>query len=215
MIAAAGALLRERGVEGVSLRAAATHAGVLSAAPYRHFEDKRALLLALALAGYDQLITQVKAAPQVAGNLRFHRSPGGELRAFRPAERAAVPADDEAGISDREHDADLTKAHNDMCNVLIEAVDEAQRRKNVAGNDPVGVAMTAWCMVYGLATLAADGSIDGDAVEAEVVKSLRIVGTGLSAEVITSPARPRGVSDGFTRPDSGVRSRFGSCPSSA
>ena len=44
----AAVLLREQGVEGLSLRRLAERAGVSRTAPYHHFEDKNALLCALA-----------------------------------------------------------------------------------------------------------------------------------------------------------------------
>jgi AcrR family transcriptional regulator len=179
MITAAGELLREHGVEGVSLRTAAAHAGVSSAAPYRHFEDKDSLLVALAISGYDALIEQVKSAPKSRGTFAAIQALVVSYARFALQNPQLYRLMMGAGITDRSRYDELTKAHNDMCNVLIEAVDEAQRRKNVAGSDPVGVAMTLWCMVHGLATLAADGRINPKAVETEVLKSIRIVGAGL------------------------------------
>jgi AcrR family transcriptional regulator len=46
-------LVAERGVEGFTLAEASRRAGVSAAAPFRHFENKDALLAALALRGYE------------------------------------------------------------------------------------------------------------------------------------------------------------------
>lgn len=55
MIDAALRLIDERGVEGFSLAQAAREAGVSVAAPYRHFENKRALLNEVAAFGFEEL----------------------------------------------------------------------------------------------------------------------------------------------------------------
>lgn len=60
LLAAALDLLEEN--EAVSLRAVARRAGVSPNAPYRHFEDKEALLAALAADGFDRLADGLAAA---------------------------------------------------------------------------------------------------------------------------------------------------------
>ena len=60
------AILSEVGVDGLSLREAARRAGVNHRAVYRHYEDKRALLAAIAEAGYRQLAADMQAAVAAA-----------------------------------------------------------------------------------------------------------------------------------------------------
>jgi AcrR family transcriptional regulator len=55
LITAATELIAEHGVAGLSLRECARRAGVSHAAPYRHFPDKNALLLAIARDGFAAL----------------------------------------------------------------------------------------------------------------------------------------------------------------
>ena len=55
MIEAALGLIDEHGVDGFSLAQAAREAGVSVAAPYRHFENKRALLNEVAIFGFGEL----------------------------------------------------------------------------------------------------------------------------------------------------------------
>ncbi|GID91642.1 TetR/AcrR family transcriptional regulator [Amorphoplanes digitatis] len=52
--------------ETFSLRAVARRAGVSPNAPYRHYEDKEALLSALAGCGFDRLADRLEAAPDLA-----------------------------------------------------------------------------------------------------------------------------------------------------
>lgn len=55
VLAAAGKLIEEEGLAGLSVREAARRAGVSHNAPYRHFPDRDALLAALAAEGFTQL----------------------------------------------------------------------------------------------------------------------------------------------------------------
>lgn len=55
LVDAAAAVLESDGLEALSLREVARRAGVSTAAPYHHFADKQALLVALAIDGFDEL----------------------------------------------------------------------------------------------------------------------------------------------------------------
>ena len=55
LLSAAEALLEEKGPSGLSLRKVGRQLGVTPGAPYRHFEDKDALLAALATRGFRRL----------------------------------------------------------------------------------------------------------------------------------------------------------------
>jgi AcrR family transcriptional regulator len=55
-------ILAEEGVSGLNLRKVARRAGVSEAAPYRHFEDKQALVAAIAEDGFHRLNARMQAA---------------------------------------------------------------------------------------------------------------------------------------------------------
>lgn len=59
LLEASREILGESGARALSLREAARRAGVSSAAPYRHFQDKGALLVALAHAAFTRLDAQL------------------------------------------------------------------------------------------------------------------------------------------------------------
>lgn len=69
IIDAAVELVREHGVEAMTLREAARRAGVSSGAPFRHFADKRELVLALAEEGMTRLRRAVEVALHGAKHL--------------------------------------------------------------------------------------------------------------------------------------------------
>jgi AcrR family transcriptional regulator len=62
LINASLAILSKVGAEGLSLREAARRIGVNHRAVYRHYEDKRALLAAIAEGGYRELGSDMRAA---------------------------------------------------------------------------------------------------------------------------------------------------------
>ncbi|EYC52456.1 TetR family transcriptional regulator [Hylemonella gracilis str. Niagara R] len=67
LIDATTELLREQGLEGFSLRAAARAAGVSHAAPAHHFGDARGLLTACAADGFERLADAMHARMNGAG----------------------------------------------------------------------------------------------------------------------------------------------------
>jgi AcrR family transcriptional regulator len=75
LIAAAEALVVERGVDGFTLREAARRAGVSPAAPAHHFKDMRGLLTEVALLGFRDFGAALEAA-----DLRGGADPQARLR---------------------------------------------------------------------------------------------------------------------------------------
>jgi len=70
LIAAALKVVEQNGEAGVSLRDLAQSLGVSRAAPYRHFEDRDALLAAVAAKGFEALNTRYAAALDGPGDGR-------------------------------------------------------------------------------------------------------------------------------------------------
>lgn len=62
LVTAAVALIEERGVEALSVREVAKHAGVSPGAPFRHFDSKTALLTAVAEQAMERFVAAVDAA---------------------------------------------------------------------------------------------------------------------------------------------------------
>lgn len=64
MFDAALARLDKHGIEGVTIRAVASDAGVSHGAPVNHYPDRRALLTALAKAQFETLLTEIDTGLQ-------------------------------------------------------------------------------------------------------------------------------------------------------
>ena len=58
LIGTAVELISEQGTGDLSLRKIAQRAGVSHAAPYRHFKDKNAILVAVAKQGFEMMLNQ-------------------------------------------------------------------------------------------------------------------------------------------------------------
>ncbi|PWR23678.1 TetR/AcrR family transcriptional regulator [Zavarzinia compransoris] len=155
LIAAALDLSAAAGPEQVSLREVARRAGVSSAAPFRHFADRTALMTAVAEEAMRRLGGAVAAA--MAG-LPADAGPGARLKAMgrgylawvrdNPAHFRIVAA---RGAIDFAGSAVLT-GHNDALQAMLSGI--------IAGLPGIDVAtgrIAARALVYGLARMEVDG----------------------------------------------------------
>ena len=163
LLTAAVDVARERGIEGLSLRECARRAGVSHAAPYRHFEDKNALLLALA----DQGFTWLTAAGQRA--MEGLDDPRARLDAYGVAYvRFAVTHPIHFRLMfTRELETPTPKTvpegsapvANDAFGLLVQTAGAAWSR---AGGDALLAGVAAWSIPHGLAMLILDGRIPAE-----------------------------------------------------
>ncbi|WP_280308127.1 TetR/AcrR family transcriptional regulator [Nocardia neocaledoniensis] len=155
LVRAAIELLEEDGAAELSLRAAARRAGVSTAAPYRHFTDKDALLSAVAAVGYRELAADLAAAcatPTTAEDftavaiayIRFALNRPGLFRTM-----FAEPCDP----SSPERLAATTAIHEYVRSIVREAF---------PGADEEALATALWSMVHGLAFLYLHGKFDAN-----------------------------------------------------
>lgn len=162
LIAAAEAVLDERGADGFSLRETARRAGVSPSAPAHHFGDARGLLTAIAARGFEELTevlakaaanatsaTQVEA--QAVAYVQFALRRGS---IFTLMWRREV-----LDIANTEYLAAGRKAFN----VFERAA--TQRDVPVAEGPrmPEPAVLAAWSMIHGYARLVLDGAIDRSA----------------------------------------------------
>ena len=155
----AAILLREHGVQGLSLRRLAERAGVSRTAPYHHFTDKNALLCALAEQGFlrlDRLIDGMSLDPAdpepglrqfVRDYLRFAAEDPEryELMFGRTLWKAGRP------------DPALTRVAHDCFRRYVEAVRPERLGSLDQGADPLRVAQASWATLHGLCRLLLDG----------------------------------------------------------
>ncbi|MGC4893654.1 TetR/AcrR family transcriptional regulator [Micromonospora sp. DT31] len=165
LLDAAVDLIAKNGLPGFSLNAAARTAGVSTAAPYRHFATKDALVAAVVERGWDQFGAALRRAEQ-----RHPDDPLARLAALgrQYIEFAAhQPAVFRLLFGERERDPLRSAAGTATFTTLLTCVRQAQEQGQIrACLDDRQVAQAAWGMVHGVATLHLDdvlGTIEPDA----------------------------------------------------
>ena len=142
LLRAAGKILEEKGISGLSLREVARQAEVSHNAPYRHFPDRERLLAALAAEGFALLTQRLGVDDRAMGAAyvgfalehpqRFRLMFGGLLPIAKYAE--------------------LQQAAGRAYQPLVDAMRSHQELK-----DPEAAAAAAWSLVHGLSHLILDG----------------------------------------------------------
>jgi AcrR family transcriptional regulator len=157
-------LLRERGLEELTLRRIARRAGVSHGAPARHFRSHADLLAEVAARGFALLSEAMQKSdallPAAAG-------PRERLTAAaRAYVDAAVANPALFSLMFRSGDLDLTNASFGResaaaFEALLQRVEAAQRAGWHAERDTALLAGSIWASVHGLATLWAQGAFQG------------------------------------------------------
>ncbi|HYN13969.1 MAG TPA: TetR/AcrR family transcriptional regulator [Burkholderiales bacterium] len=142
LLRAAGKILEEKGIAGLSLREAARQAEVSHNAPYRHFADRESLLAALAAEGFAILSQDLEAAGREMGAAYVGFALQHPQR-FRLMFGGLLP------IAKYE---DLRVSAGRAYQALVELM---KSHKEIA--DPEAAAAAAWSLVHGLSHLLLDG----------------------------------------------------------
>ncbi len=159
LLDAAWVELRAHGWAALSLRGVARRAGVTHAAAYHHFESRQAILLALALEGFDRLDAHLHAAMEAAGGDAVDR-----LCAATTGYVHAALEDPPAyelmfnvklgGLPDEDRARKARPFQR-----VVDAVDAARRASGVTTSDTMTDAFLQWELAHGIAMLASSGDI--------------------------------------------------------
>ena len=156
---ARGALLE--GTGKLSLREVARRAGVSHASAYYHFKDKTALLAAVALSAFADLAAATEDAYNQEGRSALER-----LEALAQAYvRFAVAHPQEFRLmflpelrSDTVR-TEVERAGRSSYMRTVALIEMLQAEGRIAAGDPEEVAISAWALMHGLATLMIDGPL--------------------------------------------------------
>ena len=166
---AARRLVLERGPRGFSLNEASRLAGVSVAAPYRHFDDKDALLAEIARDGYELLEREIHKSVEKAGNLRDQLVESGMayLRFARNhADYFSVMF--QSGL-DRGKYPEIEPSAKAGFGVIVTLAQQYERTPELAELR----AVSAWALVHGLAGLNQDGALSNAAGKTRALEQLR------------------------------------------
>ena len=161
-------LIKEEGMREFSLRKLATQVGVSHAAPYRHFENKEAILATLMLEGHKRLRTSLldvvahgtgtaidKMMAQGRAYLEFARKNPEYLSVMFSKEgmAAAMCVGEKLGAHQEDYDS---------FGVVETTVSECQTEGSMDPRANTGaLSLHAWAEVHGLALLRNEGLIAG------------------------------------------------------
>jgi len=162
LIDVATALVRRSGGEAFSLRAAAKELGVDPAAAYRHFEDKEALLRAVAVRGFAALSDSMEAGVARAADTASRFAAVGaayvEFAVLEPSLFRLMFAGAKVAPAEFTGGTGGTSVVRFPYQILTDSIDEL-RRDGLCTVDRAGAALVAWSAVHGLAFLILDGRL--------------------------------------------------------
>ncbi len=167
LLRAARRILKDEGLEALTLRGVARAAGVSQTAPYRHFADRAALIAAVAEQVFQELERElIRAAARPDATLgeapttargglqaiavayvRFALARPGEYRLMFGHELALA--------------APTPPSRQKVFEFLRVGIAMLQQRGLVRAGDPQTMALTCWALVHGLVMLALDGQLAG------------------------------------------------------
>jgi AcrR family transcriptional regulator len=173
-VGAAMELLEEGGGTALSLRAVARRAGVSPAAPYRHYEDREALMSAVAALGYRELAERLGAAhpsPATPEQLTSVAVAYVQFALARPALFRIMFGEP----CDRDND-ERTAATAAVTLYLRKIVGQVFPEA-----DGEAMATAIWALVHGLAFLHLDGKLDASTPSAVAERVTAAIGALLTA----------------------------------
>lgn len=160
LILAAAELIEESGSLGFAMADAARRAGVSTAAPYRHFKDKDALLEAVSQLGFHGLSESAREASASAprGSIDAIIALGQNYLRY-VTEKAAffdlMWGDIGARAMD---DGNFDKKASGFF-VLVDAVEAYLEANDIEAADSLDVAMKLWAMVHGMSGISMSGKL--------------------------------------------------------
>jgi AcrR family transcriptional regulator len=153
LITIATDLLAEEGIKALSLRKIAQKAGVSHNAPYMHFADKEAVLVAIAEEGFRLLSVEVESAIAQANTTRSRL-----IVASNAYVNFALNYPNHVQVMFCPYDAEkypsFLEASQASLNCLFELVKAGQESGELKAGNLQEMTKAIWAMVHGVATLS-------------------------------------------------------------
>jgi AcrR family transcriptional regulator len=166
LLQAALRTIQREGVEAVTLRGVGKDLGVSRTALYRHFDDKSALLRAVAQEGFRMLRVALVEAWERNGKGRPGFEAMGEayvrFAVDNPAHYRVMFG---ASLLGTAADPELEREGAAAFQALVDAIVEQQRDELIVNDPPLQLALHIWSLVHGVAMLAIDGRLAHTGIE--------------------------------------------------
>jgi AcrR family transcriptional regulator len=165
LLAEAERTVRERGVQGLSLRELARAVGVSHGAPRRHFSDRDALLDALAVSGFERLGAEMRAAVDGAGeDFRARlRATGGSYVRFATRDPALLEL--MFASKNRDPSGPLHDASMRAFSVFLELIEQGQADGAIEAGEPERVGLVLFATIQGIAALLTAGMVEPELLD--------------------------------------------------
>lgn len=156
LVSAGLKILREEGLDALSLRRVAREAEVSAAAPYRHFKDKQALMAAISETGFRELRSMLVAANEQQPGDLDHSGAAYLTFAQKHPEQYRLMFTHNLMCSD-EVEESLKDSSSDAFGALVETIETGIQNGRIADTQSPNLALAAWSLVHGIAMLLIDG----------------------------------------------------------
>lgn len=156
------AILRSEGIEALSLRRLAEHAGVSRGAPYHHFRDKQALLAAIGELGFaelNKLLQTLVEDEQQPLRERLHQAVLGYLdfATQQPELYALMFGRTLWQSSNDEGTAEFQRYAKDCFRQYVHLFEQLDSSQGLPSLTHLRKAQLLWATLHGLAKLSSDG----------------------------------------------------------
>ncbi|WP_373541084.1 TetR/AcrR family transcriptional regulator [Chamaesiphon sp.] len=153
LLSIAAELLAEDGLHALSLRKMAQRAGVSHNAPYMHFADKEAVLVAIAEEGFRLLSVEVESAISQSSTTRLQL-----ISASNAYVNFALNYPNHVQLMfcayDEEKYPSLLESSQASLHRLFELVKTGQEKRELISGNTQEMTKAIWAMVHGVATLS-------------------------------------------------------------
>lgn len=182
----AGKILREEGLEALTLRAVARAAGVSQTAPYRHFADRRALMGAIAAEGFGELHRAMGDAMANGGGREGFKGIALAYVRFAKANPALYRVMFGPEVANTADLPELASESRSSLGFVQAGLEQLQAAGIVRAGDAAVMAISCWAALHGTVSLILDGQAETVTDTATLVEA--------TAQLVMYGLAPRSVS---------------------
>jgi AcrR family transcriptional regulator len=180
LIDAALDVVQKQGLAALTMRSVARAAKVSHMAPYHHFEDKSALVAAVAAEGFRRMRSAMEErVARCSEGLRARlRESGIAYVVFAVENPNLFRVMFSAQMAEKSNYPELQDAASSAFALLRGLVDESQAGTPDDPDEGELISVSAWALVHGLAILCIDGQIGPEATDPEFAEKFAYQATG-------------------------------------
>jgi len=159
IVTAADRVVAEEGAGALTIRQVADRLGVTHAAIYHHFEDRTAMLAAVAEQAFDRLAVAMSAITDTPAIARF-RGVGVAYLGFALDHPRVYGVMFGPEITERQRYAGLSTARERVFGIIRSAIADCQTEGFLELGSPDEHTLFCWSACHGLASLMTEGQLD-------------------------------------------------------